>query len=339
MEIPVACSECGKQFHAPIEYGGKRAKCPGCGQIFVIPQHQSIPPKPKPRAEPVSIQTDVEEPPPLPRTPPPPLSHAVSPSPSERWYLRTPDGKTYGPVSQIELRHWAAQARFDATSQLIREGSNHWESARRLFSTLPNDRESVSPQPSGPTAPTNSEERGGFLPPWLANIPRRSKNIAIVATVGTVCFVVLIVFLGSYLAIRAQKLAEQRAAELNRQAAERLEGTWRLLDAGAIEESFVFHPDGTVTHTFSNPYYLLGQGIDRKSNDTWYATSVKPDEVALKLGSEGDDILYLVKFESPYLATITKYYLKENFGGYTVSQTRKFANSLMKPANRASTQP
>ncbi len=36
MHVVVACS-CGKKFKAPAEAAGKRAKCPACGQVLVIP--------------------------------------------------------------------------------------------------------------------------------------------------------------------------------------------------------------------------------------------------------------------------------------------------------------
>ncbi len=43
MTIQVTCS-CGKELRARAEYAGKRAKCPRCGQVLVIPQRSTAAP-------------------------------------------------------------------------------------------------------------------------------------------------------------------------------------------------------------------------------------------------------------------------------------------------------
>ena len=37
MTIKLACSGCGKKLEAPGEAAGKRGRCPGCGEIFIVP--------------------------------------------------------------------------------------------------------------------------------------------------------------------------------------------------------------------------------------------------------------------------------------------------------------
>ena len=46
MSIPVTC-QCGNRFDVPEEYAGKKGKCPGCGQLLVVPPAGSTQPERK----------------------------------------------------------------------------------------------------------------------------------------------------------------------------------------------------------------------------------------------------------------------------------------------------
>lgn len=35
--MPVACHQCGKQYHAPVSLAGKHIRCKACGEVFSIP--------------------------------------------------------------------------------------------------------------------------------------------------------------------------------------------------------------------------------------------------------------------------------------------------------------
>ncbi len=41
MTIPVTCPSCQKQFRAPLEAAGRRARCKGCGEVLTIPKAKS----------------------------------------------------------------------------------------------------------------------------------------------------------------------------------------------------------------------------------------------------------------------------------------------------------
>jgi DNA-directed RNA polymerase subunit RPC12/RpoP len=93
--IPVQCSTCQAKFNAPDDGAGKRAKCPNCSSLIVIPGPSAVPqPPPLPSPAAYAIKASAmppPTPPPLPtsavppRTPrrtPPPLPHVtVSDSP------------------------------------------------------------------------------------------------------------------------------------------------------------------------------------------------------------------------------------------------------------------
>jgi hypothetical protein len=79
--IQVTCA-CGKELRAKAEHAGKRAKCPRCGQVLVIPQR----PAAAPSAEDAAFQmfmSDTVAPEPA-RPPEEPLSQAA-PTPAEHY--------------------------------------------------------------------------------------------------------------------------------------------------------------------------------------------------------------------------------------------------------------
>jgi predicted RNA-binding Zn-ribbon protein involved in translation (DUF1610 family) len=61
MAILVKCASCGKSLSAPDAYAGKRVKCPGCGQVVLVPQavptaQQSPAAAPAPAGDPQGIR-------------------------------------------------------------------------------------------------------------------------------------------------------------------------------------------------------------------------------------------------------------------------------------------
>ena len=60
MPIKVTCSKCQGVLHAPDDAGGKRGKCPTCGNVLAIPGGSSnslIPPEPEPSLAPTPFNT------------------------------------------------------------------------------------------------------------------------------------------------------------------------------------------------------------------------------------------------------------------------------------------
>ena len=50
--------------------------------------------------------------------------------------MRTPDGEVYGPVEREELDSWFRDGRMDGDCQLLRIGSEHWQSAVEVYPQL-----------------------------------------------------------------------------------------------------------------------------------------------------------------------------------------------------------
>lgn len=68
--------------------------------------------------------------------PAPPENVLSSPSPALNWYMKTPEGQTYGPVSQGLLDGWVSEGRVSADCQLRPENSVNWQSAGERYSGL-----------------------------------------------------------------------------------------------------------------------------------------------------------------------------------------------------------
>ena len=57
MSIIVTCSQCGRRLEAKEEWGGRRVKCPECGEAVTIPQGAGQPPQARPvRAAPAQVR-------------------------------------------------------------------------------------------------------------------------------------------------------------------------------------------------------------------------------------------------------------------------------------------
>jgi hypothetical protein len=54
----------------------------------------------------------------------------------ERWFAKTDDGQTYGPVTRQELDEWANEGRLTGEAQVLREGSDQWQWATDVYPQL-----------------------------------------------------------------------------------------------------------------------------------------------------------------------------------------------------------
>lgn len=135
MAIELICKGCSRKLRIADENAGKLARCPSCGETFTVPA-TAIPS--------VGGMTTTISPAPLPS------------ASSDRWYLKTQDGSTYGPVPKAELDTWAAEGRMTAESQLVREGETAWQPARQYYPQLQSSvsKPAFSPPPS--TAPAGN---------------------------------------------------------------------------------------------------------------------------------------------------------------------------------------
>ena len=160
MAIETECEGCGVQLRVADEYAGRQARCPQCGNEYAVPQlAQPGPIRPEPK---------------------------TGPSSSAQWYVQTPEGQMYGPVTRDTLDNWVREGRVNASCQLRDSANGTWKLASVVYPHL-------APQPS-PTSPN----------PYSANpydSPRtiRQSNIephrgAFVLVLGILGFLVCPIF-------------------------------------------------------------------------------------------------------------------------------------------------
>lgn len=135
MAIELICKGCSRKLRIADENAGKLARCPSCGETFTVPA----------AAGPAfGGMTTTMAPAPLPS------------AASDRWYLKTEDGNTYGPVPKAELDSWAAEGRMTAESQLLREGETTWQPARQLYPMLRSSAPKPAYAPPSPASPAGN---------------------------------------------------------------------------------------------------------------------------------------------------------------------------------------
>lgn len=126
MAIETSCAGCGQRLSVAAEHGGKRARCPNCGQIYTVPYSET----------PVANQFTSSEglDPALAETLPgngsdysTPAAEAVTGA--EEFWMKTSDGAEYGPVDRANLNRWFSEGRVGADYQIRQGASGSWHSA------------------------------------------------------------------------------------------------------------------------------------------------------------------------------------------------------------------
>jgi hypothetical protein len=95
MSFEYFCPGCQRKLRFSADEESPRVRCPACNTLFEIPSQLK----------------------------------SVSPETSAGWYVRIPEGLTYGPVTQEVLDGWIAEGRIDAHCDLRREGQEIWQAA------------------------------------------------------------------------------------------------------------------------------------------------------------------------------------------------------------------
>lgn len=108
--IQFACPHCQQYLRVAGATAGKSVRCPQCQEIAQVPT-------PEQRQQ----------------------------SPPHDWVVRTPSGKSYGPVPREELRKWLDENRLDPNYQLVQQNSGRCISAAEMF-----------PEMSDPLAPPSA---------------------------------------------------------------------------------------------------------------------------------------------------------------------------------------
>ena len=132
MPIETICQGCARKLRVPDEHAGKKARCPQCGMIYVVPGsvEASWPSPAEDRG--------------LPRESIDPTPRPVEQQGPDRWRVRTTDGRVYGPVPRAELDEWYTEGRIPAAAQLQREGTEQWQTAAEIYPGLAGGRRGIS---------------------------------------------------------------------------------------------------------------------------------------------------------------------------------------------------
>ncbi len=132
MPIETICQGCARKLRVPDEHAGKKARCPQCGMIYVVPDSADArsPSSPDERRR---YDETVYVPP-----------RDTDKSALHRWHVQTAEGRNYGPVARAELDQWYAEGRIPATALLRREGEEHWHAAAEIYSDLASRRRGIS---------------------------------------------------------------------------------------------------------------------------------------------------------------------------------------------------
>jgi len=112
MPIESTCEGCGKRLRVADEHAGQVARCPHCQALYTVPYSAVA------AALGAGNATDS------------PLH------PDDRWQLRLPDGRVFGPVSRTDLDRWLTEGRIHASSQILREGAGQWLWAAQVYPQL-----------------------------------------------------------------------------------------------------------------------------------------------------------------------------------------------------------
>jgi len=132
MPIETTCSGCGQRLRVADEHAGKKARCPSCQTVNLVPG-------------PATAERDPYAPAPLPdaysTAPASPVSASLFPATSraasqELWTLKLEDGRTFGPVARAELDKWHAEGRITPACQLMSDRDNRWRAAGEVYSSL-----------------------------------------------------------------------------------------------------------------------------------------------------------------------------------------------------------
>jgi len=153
MPIETICQGCSRRLRVGDEHAGKKARCPQCGMIYVVP-HPAVAGHVGPDADagnasasgdattegtrgssaeiPVVLAAKREP------TDQPAVAGGGTPSRPDsgsQWFVRTADGTVYGPVARSELDQWVAEGRVPP-SAMVREGGESWRPAGQRYPQL-----------------------------------------------------------------------------------------------------------------------------------------------------------------------------------------------------------
>jgi len=176
LSIEIQCAGCESHLRVADSHAGKQARCPKCGTIQTIPGTLV----PQPAATPSLGNSPTGNLPEFSAAAARPNAGAFgaeragspyAPAPRgfengpDEWYLRTPDGREYGPVPRRELNNWVGENRV-STQCRIRRALGDWTPATTHYPDLPTGTQRIDSTPSAGWTPTSiypERHRGGLI--------------------------------------------------------------------------------------------------------------------------------------------------------------------------------
>jgi hypothetical protein len=136
MPIEAKCPGCARLLRVPDEYAGKDARCPVCSTVYRVPERalaavstageqasggseafaEILPTQSEPADDIIAAED-------------------ATPPDTSRWFMRTPEGQTFGPASRTELDRWVAEGRVTHDCEL-RADEGPWKSADLVYPAL-----------------------------------------------------------------------------------------------------------------------------------------------------------------------------------------------------------
>lgn len=104
MPIDTNCPGCGKTLRVGEEHAGRQARCPVCSTIYTVAGVQAA-----------AADSRVED---------------------DRWFMKTPEGRVYGPVPRVELDRWLSEGRITAECHLRSGDNDSWQTADQYYGVL-----------------------------------------------------------------------------------------------------------------------------------------------------------------------------------------------------------
>lgn len=136
MPLEFSCASCNRQLRVGQEHAGKTIRCPACGQISTAP----IPGSPN-----IPSAVDI-----------------AGKDSSPQWFMRSPDGREFGPISRAELDRWVRERRVFVGCLVRDENANLWTPAETLYPQLAHgEKPSLSPS-SLPPMSVSGYSSGGY---------------------------------------------------------------------------------------------------------------------------------------------------------------------------------
>ncbi len=131
MAIELLCQNCSAKLRVPDEHAGKKARCPNCGSVTDVPSAERL----GLGVDEKSVFGSRQESSKTPRETAT-FDRGSGTIAPDRWYMKTPEGHTYGPVERGELNSWVAQGRLTGADSLLRDGQDVWQAAGSVFPAL-----------------------------------------------------------------------------------------------------------------------------------------------------------------------------------------------------------